>query len=390
MNIAFITSEYPSTKTTNSGGIGTSIMNLSKGFIQQSHQVIVVVYGQNEDEVYEENGIQFYKIKNVKLKGLSLFLTQKKIEKLINKLISVNKIDIIEAPDWTGITAFMNLNAPVIIRFHGSDTYFCYLEKRKQKIKNFWVEKRAINKAQAFIAPTTFVGDLSKKLFSINNKKIQTIPHGLDLDLFKNTTPDYFEKGTILYVGTIIRKKGVFELPLIFKQIRNKYSEARLILIGNDSYDIKTKSKSTWDLLKNEFGVDDLKQVTYKGKIPYQEVMNYIANANVCVFPTFAETFGMVTIEAMALQKPVVTSNIGWANEIIDDGINGFLVHPKNHNEFADKILELVLNNDSQREIGINARKKVEKQFNIEVTTANSLEFYNETINLFNLHKKGK
>jgi glycosyltransferase involved in cell wall biosynthesis len=362
-------------------------MNLSKGFIQQSHQVIVVVYGQNEDEVYEENGIQFYKIKNVKLKGLSLFLTQKKIEKLINKLISENKIDIIEAPDWTGITAFMNLNAPVIIRFHGSDTYFCYLENRKQKIKNFWLEKRGIYKAQGFIAPTTFVGDLSRELFGIKNKKIQTIPHGLELDKFTNPNPEKFEKGSLLYIGTIIRKKGVLELPSIFNKVRKHYPEAKLILIGNDSYDINTNSISTWELLKNEFENEDFKQVSYLGKIPYQDVKEYIINSNVCVFPTFAETFGMVTIEAMALQKPVVNSNIGWANEIIDDEINGYLVHPKNHNEFANKILELLSNNDMQYEFGISARKKVEEQFNIELTTIKSLEFYKETLQLYNLHK---
>jgi glycosyltransferase involved in cell wall biosynthesis len=51
--------------------------------------------------------------------------------------------------------------------------------------------------------------------------------------------------------------------------------------------------------------------------------------AQVCIFPSFAETLGMVTIESMALQKPVVNTSIGWAPELIIDG-SGFL-HPQNH-----------------------------------------------------------
>ena len=78
MKIAFLTPEYPHPKTGSSGGIGTSILNLSKGLVQLGHKVSIVIYGQNTDEVFQDNGITFYKIKNIKVKGLSLFLTQKK------------------------------------------------------------------------------------------------------------------------------------------------------------------------------------------------------------------------------------------------------------------------------------------------------------------------
>ena len=100
MNIAFLTPEFPHSKTGFAAGIGTSIKNLIKGLQQDGHQITVLIYGQNEDEKFIDNGISFYKIKNVKLKGLSRFLTQKKIEKLLNLLIKENKIDIVEAPDW--------------------------------------------------------------------------------------------------------------------------------------------------------------------------------------------------------------------------------------------------------------------------------------------------
>ena len=83
--------------------------------------------------------------------------------------------------------------------------------------------------------------------------------------------------------------------------------------------------------MQNKFQDNDLRSVTYLGKIPYHEVQQYIKKAHVCVFPSFAETLGMVTIEAMAMQKPVVNTKIGWAKELIVDGESGFLVYPKNH-----------------------------------------------------------
>ena len=147
---------------------------------------------------------------------------------------------------------------------------FVIWNKENKKLKNFWFEKLAINKAQAFIAPTHFAGELSKKLFGIKNKTIQTIHHGLELNLFQNTNPLVYEKGLILYIGTIIRKKGVLELPDIFKKVRSKYPEARLVLIGSDSFDIQTKSKSTWELMQQECSDEDLNAISYLGKIPYQ------------------------------------------------------------------------------------------------------------------------
>ncbi|NBU82573.1 MAG: glycosyltransferase family 1 protein, partial [Flavobacteriaceae bacterium] len=87
MKIAFLTPEFPHQKMGLYGGIGTSILNLSKGLTLIGHQVIVLVYGQKEDEVFEENDISYYKIRNIKLKGFSRLLTQKKIERLINNLV---------------------------------------------------------------------------------------------------------------------------------------------------------------------------------------------------------------------------------------------------------------------------------------------------------------
>ena len=380
MHIAFLTPEYPHKKISHAAGIGTSIKNLAVALVKEKCKVSIIVYGQNKSLVFEDEGVVIYVLEDKNYRFAKWFWYRKHIQNYCNQLIKEQNITILEAADWTGITAFMKFKIPLVIRFHGSDTYFCHLEKRKQKLKNFWFEKLALQKAKAFIAPTTFAGNLSQKLFGLQNKKIQTIHNGLELGKFENSHPEEYQNGLLLYIGTIIRKKGVLELPEIFNQVRQQHPQASLILIGGDSSDIETKSQSTWQLMQNKFQDNDLRSVTYLGKIPYHEVQQYIKKAHVCVFPSFAETLGMVTIEAMAMQKPVVNTKIGWAKELIVDGESGFLVHPKNHQEYAAKITSILNDNALAKKLGANARERVEKKFEITKIAAENIAFYKSLI----------
>ena len=380
MHIAFLTPEYPHPKIKNSGGLGTSIKNLVVALVRQNVKVTVFVNGQPNQEVFEENGITFHFIPNQNFRFAKWYFYRKFIQNYINKIVVAEKIDLLEAPDWTGITAFMKFQIPLVIRFHGSDTYFCHLEKRKQKLKNYWFEKLALQNAVAFIAPTKFAGQLSAKLFKINAQKVATIHYGLELNQFKNDSPEKFENGLLLYIGTIIRKKGVLELPAIFQKVRKQFPNAHLVLIGNDSYDIQTQSSSTWSLVENLIPYEDKAYVRFLGKIPYSEVQEYMKKAHVCLFPTFAETLGMVTIESMALQKPVVNSNIGWANELLIDGESGYLVHPTDHKLYAERILQLLENSDLANKIGQKANERVVATFNIDEKVLENISFYKKIL----------
>ena len=380
MHIAFLTPEYPHSKIKHSGGLGTSIKNLVVALVEKGVKVTVFVYGQPKPEVFEENGVVFHLISNKKYRFFKWFFYRKHLQKYINSVIENEKIDLIEAPDWTGVTAFMNFTVPLVIRFHGSDTYFCHIEKRKQKFKNRLFETLAVRKAQGFIAPTKYAGEVSAALFGLHKEQVKTIHYGLDLTQFKNEHPERFEKGLILYIGTIIRKKGVLELPEIFNKVRNQLPEAKLVLIGGDSADIATGNKSTWELVQQQFHKKDLEHVSYLGKIPYIEVQDYIKKANVCVFPTYAETLGMVTIESMAMKKAVVNSNIGWAQELMEEGKSGFLVHPANHAAFAQKIATILSDAEFNAKMGNEARSYVEEYFDIHRKVTENINYYQHLI----------
>ena len=384
MKIAFITPEYPHSKTGNSGGIGTSIKNLAVGLLAEGCSVRILVYGQKEDGFFDDNGISIQQIKNIKFKGLSWFLTRKKLERIINKLHESKHIDLVEAPDWTGITSFIqSKKCPIVIRLNGSDTYFCHLDNRPVKWVNKYHEKRALQKANGLISVSQFTADLTNKVFNLN-KNYTIIPNSIDTNLFDETSYNIStapsEAGGLLYFGTLIRKKGALELPLIFNEVYKINSNAKLILIGRDSSDSISGNTSTWRMMQPLFDADALNNVIYLGSVSYQDVKKYIEVATLCVFPSYAEALPVSWIEAMAMQKPIVASNIGWANEIIENGKNGFLVNPKNHQEYAHRILELIDHPELQIEFGHKGRETVLNKFCISIVAQQSLAFYKSLI----------
>jgi len=379
MKIAFLTPEFPHPKMGSSGGIGTSIYNLSKGLTQAGHQVFVLVYGQSEDVIFVENDITYYRIKNIKIKGFSRFLTQKKIEKIINLLIKNNNLDLVEAPDWTGITSRIRPNCPVVIRLNGSDTYFCHLDKRPVKFLNKFHEQRALQNADALLSVSHYTAEVTKQLFSLN-RNFQIIPNSIDLEKFSNDHSIGFQENTILYFGTLIRKKGSLELPLIFNEVYKHNKQAKLILIGRDASDILTKNVSTWEMMQPLFDGEAMQNVSYLGSVSYDKIKEFINTSTVCVFPTFAEALPVSWIEAMAMQKAIVASNIGWATEVLDDNVNGFLVHPQDHENYAKKIIQLLENEALRHQFGIEARKKIAQKFSIEVVAKQSANFYKKIL----------
>ena len=250
-----------------SGGIGTSIRALALALVKLNHGVIILLYGQQEDGSFEDEGVKVQCIKNVKFKGLSWWLTRKKLKRIINAHYANGTIDVVEVPDWPGITSFIEpKKCPIIIRMHGSDTYFCHLENRPSKWINRFHERRAMQKADGLISVSRFTGELSLKLFSLN-RSFEVIPNGVNLDQFHGAPSNELSniekskdelknqlslnKKTILYFGTLIRKKGMLELPHIFNQIQQLHPEVELLLIGKDSGDVKSSSKSESNQVRN-------------------------------------------------------------------------------------------------------------------------------------------
>ena len=379
MKIAFLTPEYPHPFTKPSGGLGTSIKSLAKSMINQGHSARVLLYGQEKEGCFEDDGVIVQQIKNVQWKGFSWYLTRKKLERIINQLHTQQELDLVEAPDWTGITSFIKPKSPVVIRLNGSDTYFCHLDKRPVKWINRFHEKKALQNANGHISVSHYTAQMTNILFGLN-KNFTIIPNSINCSDFTNEHQIISRPMIVLYFGTLIRKKGLLELPFIFNKVFENQPNAQLHLVGRDASDIISGNPSTWQMMQELFTPEALAKVTYFGGVPYLAIKKHIQQSSVCVFPTFAEALPVSWIEAMAMRKAIVTSNIGWAQEVVENGVDGLLENPKNHEAYAQKIVKLLEDPSLNKKLGMNALQKVITQFSDEVVVLKNIAFYQTLI----------
>lgn len=377
MHIAFLTPEYPHPELNRSGGLGTSIKNLAKGLIANDCQVTVFVIGQDVDGEFDDEGITVVSMVKKQHVAFNWYLERKRIQKFIQKHVDKKCIQLIEAPDWTGITAFMKFTVPLVIRLHGSDGYFCHLDGRKQKWKHRFLEKKALKYADAIVSVSRFTGDLTKRIFNLK-KDITTLYNGIDVDVFKPINIEEVE-GQLLYFGTIIRKKGVLELAKAFNLVVQKAPTTTLLLIGKDAVDI-FENVSTLKLFLNSLTKQAKQKVTHLQEVPYLDINTYIAKSQIVVLPSLSEAFPMTWLETLASEKPLVSSNIGWANELMIDGVTGYTLDPKNHKEFAYKVLDLLNDSEKRSRFGKDGRQHVIQQFSAEVITQQNIAFYKKCI----------
>lgn len=377
MHIAFLTPEFPHEDCTNSGGLGTSILNLGTQLVKEGHKVSVVIYGQEGSSFRSKANINLHFIEKNQFAIGGWYFYRKKLEKYVNNLIEKEEIDVVEAPDWTGITAFMKLKVPLVIRLHGSDAYFCHLEGRQQKLKNRFFESQALKAADHIISVSKYTAEVTTKIFELH-KTISVIPNSIDPEKFIPSKNNICAN-QILYFGTIIRKKGVLELANIFNEVILRQPNAKLVLLGKDVIDI-LENRSTLELFMDLLSEKAKIAVSHIQEVDHSEIQKYLASANVVVLPSFAEALPMTWLEAMSMEKALVTSNVGWAPEIMTHKVTGFTEDPKDHNAYAGKIVLFLNDVEKAKKMGAAARLEILKKFSSSVVVKKNINLYREII----------
>lgn len=391
MHIAFLTPEYPHARVATSAGIGTSIKNLIQGIkdVKGSHtavsgreslqqtQFTIFIYGQKETSRWREDGINFHLIRHKQYRIGGFYRYRKHINSYVSRVVKEDGIDLIEAPEWTGITAFMRFSVPLVLRLHGSDTYFCDLEGRVQKKKNFFLEKKAIQQADAITSVSDFTAAQTARLFRYS-KPMRVIHNAIDVHFFSPSNTSATSQ-SILYFGSIIRKKGVLDLATAFNNIATQNRNTQLIFLGKDVIDVKT-GISTIKLIKERVGASALQQLRFVSQVPYQDVKKYISEATVVCLPSHAEAFPMTWLEAMAMEKPLVTSNIGWAPEIMVHEKTGLMVNPSKTKDLAKALAQLLTHPEKATRYGKYAREHLITHFGPKNIAEQNLEFYKKVM----------
>jgi glycosyltransferase involved in cell wall biosynthesis len=173
------------------------------------------------------------------------------------------------------------------------------------------------------------------------------------------------ESGThtqeILYAGALIPRKGIHHLINAFARIAKDFLQARLIIVGHE------EDKAYAAELREQVKRLDLDgRVQFVGTMPQAELAARMRGAFVFVLPSVSEGLGRVVMEAMATGTPVIGSDVGGIPEMVENGVTGFLVPPRDEKVLTEKIRWVLEYPDDAREMGHQARVFAERFFSTQ------------------------
>jgi len=181
------------------------------------------------------------------------------------------------------------------------------------------------------------------------------IPNGVDLENFSpDVSPiDEFSDGKInvLFVGRLEKRKGLDYLLEAYKQVKREVSNSRLILVGPG-----TRWSDHYEKQVRRAGMTD---VAFIGYVSYGELPRYYQTADIVCSPAInRESFGIVLLEAMAVGKPVVASNLKGYAGVLTHGVDGLLVPPRNGQKLAQALISLIADGRLRKAMGMKGRIK--------------------------------
>ncbi|MBV6342693.1 glycogen synthase [Candidatus Magnetobacterium casense] len=322
-----------------------------------------------------------------------------------NVLFNIAPIDanVVHCHTWYthmgGIMASKAYGLPLIITTHSLEPLRPW--KREQLGRGYdlslWVEKTAMEMADAIIAVSHGMKQDVVNLFDIDESKIAVIYNGVDTDEYTpQTSQDALleyginpDKPYVLFVGRITRQKGIIHLVNAIKHIND---EAQIVLCAGqpDTEEIKNEM---------EEGVRRLQAkrnniLWIQKMVPKKPLIELYSHAAVFCCPSIYEPFGIINLEAMACGTPVVASAVGGIVEIIEDGKTGFLVPLQQYKEspfepvdpeqfsrdIAQKINKCLDDKELRTEMGKNGRARAEQYFSWKAIARDVVALYERCV----------
>lgn len=159
-----------------------------------------------------------------------------------------------------------------------------------------------------------------------------------------------------LFIGRIVRDKGINELVEAFQGISETYTNAKLIIVGYKEKLLDPISPST------DFIMENNKNIIETGNI--EDIRPYVAISNILVHPSYREGFPNVVLQASCMGLPCIVSDINGCNEIISNDFNGLIVPAKNSSKLKEAMLQLYHNPNKINELAKNSRSNIIKKYN--------------------------
>ncbi len=224
-------------------------------------------------------------------------------------------------------------------------------------------EWEVMSKADAVVSLSRYEKEDMVRLYGADPNKIRVIPGGVDLDMFKPMDMVKARKqlglkdtNLVLYVGRIERLKGIDILIDALAKMDDR-ADTRLLIIGGNP----VKDNELLRLRKMTQRLNMEHRISFLGTIPQDRLPEYYSAANICVLPSYYESFGLVALESMACGTPVIASRVGGLQTIVKNGRTGYLIPWRCPDPFVERMEMLMGNRTLQQAMGVAARAEAEK-----------------------------
>jgi len=400
MKITLLTNEYPPHVY---GGAGVHVEYLSRELAcldEGRHEVQILCFGDQKE--YSLNK----KVKGVRLPS-DLPLQDLRYPKLLGTLFrnifmigSLEETDVVHCHTWythlAGCLIKEIFNVPLVITTHSLEPQRPWKEEQLGSAyrASSWIEKIAYQNADGVIAVSLSMKKGVHDLYQVPFEKIRVIPNGIDANQYQpKLNPSLLtsyrinaDKPFLIFVGRITRQKGIIHLVNAIKYISPNVQ----IVLCAGSPDTEEIGKEMAERVEEARTQTRNEIIWIRQWVPKSDLITLYSHASIFVCPSIYEPFGIVNLEAMACETPVVASTVGGIPEVIDHGETGLLVpfdplgteswEPKDPEKFskdlANAINSLLSSPEKIKIMGTKSQERVVKHFSWKSIARQTLKFY--------------
>lgn len=387
MKILMLTWEYPPRIV---GGIAKVVYDLSRRLIKDGHEVTVVTYKEGDVPYYEnDKGVDVYRVDNYMINPNNFIdwimqLNFNLVAKASEIMNTKGKFDVIHAHDWLVANAAKTLkaayNIPIVATIHATEAgRNGGIREEQQRYIND-TEWMLTYEATEVIVNSNYMKNEVQRLFGLPFEKINVIPNGINLNIYNGIEKNFEfrrkyardNEKIIMCAGRLVYEKGFQYLIDAAPKILNNYHDVKFIIAGKGGMMDELKAKA------NYLGISD--KVYFTGQLCPQDLYTMYKCADVAVFTSTYEPFGIVAIEGMYAGTPIVVSDVGGLNEIVEHGVTGMKSYAGNANSLADSILALLFDQQLAYNVAKNGKEKVKNVYNWTIIAQDTHFTYQKAI----------
>lgn len=357
------------------GGVVSHMSCLEQQFTRLGHEVKIVAPASKSMQAMGSRFIRLGTPRPVPVSGSIARITMSPLlDRKIKEVFAREKFDICHLHEplmpMLCTTVLRLKKSPMVGTFHASGGKPWY--KMFTPIGKWYLD-RWFRKLDGRIAVSQVALDYVNKYFPSDYK---IIPNGVDTQHFHSgVTPiEKFNDGkiNILFVGRLEKRKGFEYLLEAYRHIKPDFPDCRLIQVGPG---VRLRKK-----YEKRIRSQNIPDVFFTGYAPYGDLPRYYKTADIVCFPaTGRESQGIVLLEAMAVGKPIVATNIAGYSSVLTNGVEGISVPPKDPEQLAAAILKLIKDKQLRQQMGERGIARA-KQYDWPIIARQLLDFYKKTL----------